>query len=257
MTRRFENKVGIVTGGGSGIGQEVARRFVAEGGLVVLNGRDEEKLKAAASEIGSDDQIAIVAADVADVATGARLTEVATERFGGCDVLFNNAGVFAPKPFVELTEADYDRFLDIILKGKFFVAQAAAKEMIKRGGGAIVQTGSMWAIQAIGATPSSAYSAANAGVHQLVRNLAIELAGDKIRVNAVAPAVVETPVYNTFMSDEEVAATLPTFDAFHPLGRNGQPADIAEAILFLASESAGWITGQVLSVDGGVTAGRQ
>lgn len=254
---RFRNKVGIVTGGGSGIGQEVARRFVAEGGRIVLNGRDEEKLKAAASEIGSNDQIAIVAADVADVATGPRLTEVATDRFGGCDVLFNNAGVFAPKPFVELTEADYDKFLDIILKGKFFVAQAVAKEMIKRGGGAIVQTGSLWAIQAIGATPSSAYSAANAGVHQLVKNLAIELAGAKIRVNAVAPAVVETPVYNTFMSDEEVAATLPTFDAFHPLGRNGQPADVAEAILFLASEQAEWITGQVLSVDGGVTAGHK
>jgi NAD(P)-dependent dehydrogenase (short-subunit alcohol dehydrogenase family) len=128
---------------------------------------------------------------------------------------------------------------------------------MKARGGAIVQTGSMWAIQAIGATPSAAYSAANAGVHAMVRNLAIELAQYKIRINAVAPAVVETPVYNTFMTDEQVRETLPTFDAFHPLGRNGQPRDVAEAILFLASDQASWITGTVLPVDGGVTAGRQ
>ena len=129
--------------------------------------------------------------------------------------------------------------------------------MRERGGGAIVQAGSLWAIQTVGATPSTAYSAANAGVHALVRNLALELAPENIRVNAVAPAVVETPVYGTFMSPEQVAETLPTFNAFHPLGRNGQPKDVAEALLFLASDKASWIIGQVLSVDGGVTAGRQ
>ena len=198
----------------------------------------------------------ISAGDIANPATSAALVDTAVSKFGGLDVLVNNAGVFNPKPFLELTEADYDWYLDTILKGKFFSAQAAAKVM-KAKGGAIVQTGSMWAIQAIGATPSAAYSAANAGVHALVRNLAIELAQYKIRINAVAPAVVETPVYNTFMTDEQVKETLPTFDAFHPLGRNGQPRDVAEAILFLASDQASWITGTVLPVDGGVTAGRQ
>jgi len=198
----------------------------------------------------------ISAGDIANPATSAALVDTAVSKFGGLDVLVNNAGVFNPKPFLELTEADYDWYLDTILKGKFFSAQAAAKVM-KAKGGAIVQTGSMWAIQAIGATPSAAYSAANAGVHALVRNLAIELAQYKIRINAVAPAVVETPVYNTFMTDEQVKETLPTFDAFHPLGRNGQPRDVAEAILFLASDQASWITGTVLPVDGGVTAGSQ
>lgn len=254
---RFENKVVAITGGGSGIGREVAARFVAEGAKVVINGRNAGKLEAAAREIDpSGQKIAVSAGDIADPATGAALVDTAISRFGKLDILVNNAGVFNPKPFIELTEADYDWYLDTILKGKFFTAQAAAKAM-KDKGGVIVQTGSMWAIQAIGATPSAAYSAANAGVHAMVRNLAIELAPYDIRINAVAPAVVETPVYNTFLSDAQVKEVLPTFDAFHPLGRNGQPRDVAEAILFLASDQASWITGTVLPVDGGVTAGRQ
>jgi NAD(P)-dependent dehydrogenase (short-subunit alcohol dehydrogenase family) len=253
---RFTDKVAAVTGGGSGIGKEVARRFVAEGGSVLINGRDEAKLRAAAAEIDpSGRRVAVHAGDIADPRTGLDLVEAAIGRFGQLDVLFNNAGVFRPKPFLELDEQEFDWFLDTILKGKFFAAQAAAQAMVGRGG-AIVHTGSMWALQAVGATPSAAYSAANAGVHALVRNLAIELAPHGIRINAVAPGVVETPVYGTFLSEQQVKEVLPGFNAFHPLGRNGQPADVAEAILFLASEQASWITGTVLPVDGGVMAGR-
>lgn len=254
---RFDGKVAAVTGGGSGIGEEVARRLVCEGASVVINGRDRGKLAAAAGRIDpSGNRIAILQGDIAQPRTGTALVAEAERRFGGLDILINNAGVFRPKPFLDLSEDDYDHFLDIILKGKFFTAQAAARAMQRRGGGSIVQTGSMWAIQAVGATPSSAYSAANAGVHAMVRNLAIELAPERIRINAVAPAVVETPVYETFMTAEEASRALDGFNAFHPLGRNGTPGDVAEAILFLASDHASWITGTVLPVDGGVTAGR-
>ena len=175
----FKGKVAIVTGGSSGIGKETAKRLVAHGASVVIGGRDEAKLQSAAKEIGgSSGQVSILAGDIAIPSTGAALVETAERQFGGLDILVSNAGVFKPKPFAEISEKDYDWFLDIILKGKFFVAQAAAKAMKKRGGGAIVHTGSMWALQAIGATPSSAYSAANAGVHALVHNLALELAAD-------------------------------------------------------------------------------
>lgn len=253
----FTGKVAIVTGGGSGIGAEVARRLAAAGARVVINGRDAEKLEAAARAIDpAGGRVLAVPGDIALPATAGLLVAAAEGRFGGVDILVNNAGIFRPKPFLELTEAEYDGFLDIILKGKFFMAQAAARAMQRRGGGAIVHTGSMWALQAVAATPSSAYSAANAGVHALVRNLALELAPLNIRINAVAPAVVETPVYSTFLSPAEVAAVLPGFNAFHPLGRNGQPGDVAAAILFLASDQASWITGTVLPVDGGVMAGR-
>ncbi|WP_197338041.1 SDR family NAD(P)-dependent oxidoreductase [Ralstonia solanacearum] len=254
----FSSKVAIVTGGGSGIGKAVAARLVKAGGSVVIGGRDEAKLKQAAADIDpTGTRVRHYASDIARPATATGLVNLATEAFGGVDILINNAGVFRPKAFLDVDESEYDWFLDTILKGKFFMAQAAARAMKQRGGGAIVQTGSLWALQAIGATPSAAYSAANAGVHALTRNLAIELAPSNIRINTVAPGVVETPVYNTFMTDAQVKATLPTFNAFHPLGRNGQPADVAEAILFLASPNASWITGTVLPVDGGVMAGRQ
>ena len=256
-TMRFENKVAIITGGGSGIGAEIAKQFVAEGGKVVINGRTQSKLDATAKLIDpSGKSIATFAGNIGKVATSQGLVETAESKFGGVDILFNNAGIFGPKPFLDATEEEYDNFVDTILKGKFFAAQAAAKAMKKRGGGAIVQTGSIWGLQAMGVTPSAAYSAANGGVHQLTKNLALELADDNIRVNSVALGAVVTPVYSTFMSDAEIEAALPTFHAIHPLGRMGMPADVVSAILFFASQDAGWITGTVLPVDGGIMAGR-
>jgi NAD(P)-dependent dehydrogenase (short-subunit alcohol dehydrogenase family) len=253
----FENKIVVVTGGATGIGRETAHAFLERGANVVLNGRREMKLQEAITELDpSGKHVAYLAGDIGDPETARQLIRTAVQRFGGVDILVNNAGIFKPTPFLEHTEEDYNAYVNIILGGTFHASQAAIPEMQKRGAGAIVNTGSMWASQAIGATPSSAYSAAKAGVHALTRNLAIEFATDHIRVNAVAPAVVETPVYNTFMSKDEVREVLPTFNNFHPLGRNGQPQDIASAIVFLASSQADWITGVVLPVDGGVMAGQ-
>lgn len=254
---RFKDKVAIVTGGATGIGRAVAEALVKEGARVVLNGRRADLLTETASAIDpAGSRVAVLSGDIGKPETARAVVELAEARFGGLDLLMNNAGIFAPKRFLDHDEADFDRFVGTILKGKFFMAQAAARAMIRRGGGAIVQTGSMWALQAVGATPSSAYSVANAGVHQMVRNLALELADNKIRINAVAPAVVETPVYDTFIPADQVKGVLAGFDAFHPLGRIGQPQDIVGAMLFLASEEAGWITGTILPVDGGVMAGR-
>lgn len=251
----MNNKVVVITGGGTGIGRSTAERFLAEGARVVINGRREDVLKETAAQLDpSGERIAWVAGDIRLKETADRLIHGAVERFGGVDVLVNNTGIFKPTPFLEHSEEDVNNYVDIIFKGTFFASQAAIPEMQKRGGGAIINTGSMWAIQAVSATPSSAYSGAMAGRHALTRNLAIEFAKDNIRVNAVAPAVVETPIYSTFMSEKEVEEVLPTFNEFHPLGRNGKPADVSEAILFLAK--ATWITGVVLPVDGGVTAGK-
>lgn len=252
----FENKVVVITGGGTGIGRETARAFLERGANVVLNGRREMKLQEAITELDATGRhVAYLAGNIGKPETARQLIRTAVQRFGGVDILVNNAGIFKPMPFLDHTEEDYNNYVSIILGGTFHASQAAIPEMQKRGGGAIVNTGSMWASQAIGATPSSAYSAAKAGVHALTRNLAIEFASDHIRVNTVAPAVVETPVYNTFLNEDEVKDVLTGFNDFHPLGRNGQPRDVTAAILFLAGSHADWITGVVLPVDGGVAAG--
>ncbi len=253
----FKGMVVVITGGGGGIGKAAAARFLDEGASVVLSSRRLEVLEAARRELEADDRIALVAADVSSPEAAAELIGTAVDRFGGVDVLVNSTGIFRVTPFLEQTEEQFEEALDSILRPTFYTSQAAARAMVGNGGGgAIVNVGSMWALDAIAATPTSAYSAAQAGRHALTKNLAIELAGANIRVNTVALAFVETPAYERFMTAEQARDVLESVNAFHPLGRHGYPADVVEAILFLASDRADWITGTTLPIDGGVLAGR-
>lgn len=244
----------LIIGGSSGMGLETARLLTAQGQHVTLVGRSAEKLAAAKAELG--DQVATSQLDLADAqATDAFAAELKTNP-RHITQLVNAAGIFAPKPFLEHNGKDYDAYM-ALNRAIFFLTQAVAENMKTHGGGSIVNIGSMWAKQAIKATPSSAYSMAKAGLHSLTQHLAMELGEHGIRVNAVSPAVVLTPVYGSFIDPEKIESTLTeAFGAFHPLGRIGRPADIAATVVHLLSEQAAWVTGVIWDVDGGVMAGR-
>jgi NAD(P)-dependent dehydrogenase (short-subunit alcohol dehydrogenase family) len=252
----FHDKTVLITGGGGGIGRAAAARFLAEGARVVLSSRRRSVLEAARSELDpSGARIELVDGDVSSPAGAGRLVHAALDRFGAVDVLVNSTGIFRPVPFLDQTEEHMEEALDSILRPTFYTSQAAARAMRERGG-AIVNVGSMWAVDAITATPTSAYSAAQAGRHALTKNLAIELAPLGIRVNTVALAFVETPAYERFMTADQARSVLDSVNGFHPLGRHGTPGDVVGAILFYAGERSAWITGTTMPVDGGVLAGR-
>jgi NAD(P)-dependent dehydrogenase (short-subunit alcohol dehydrogenase family) len=250
-------KTVLITGGGGGIGRAAAARFLEQGDAVVLSGTRREVLEAAQADLDpTGERTLIVAGSITTRDDAHELVAAAVERFGGVDVLVNSTGIFRPVPFLEQTEEHFEEALGSILRPTFWASQAVVPVMRERGGGAIVNVGSMWAIDAIATTPTSAYSAAQAGRHMLTKNLALELAADDIRVNTVALAFVETPAYQRFMTPDEAHEVLDAVNGFHPLGRHGQPDDVAGAIVFLASDEARWITGTTLPVDGGVLAGR-
>lgn len=248
----IKGKTVVITGGGSGLGADAAEAAHKAGANIVLNGRDASKLAGVASRIDpSSERISYLAGDIGDPLIAESLIRTAVDRFGGVDVLYNNAGIFGIKRFADVTRADLFEYFNL-MAGYFGASQYAATEMRKRGGGAIINVGSIWAMQGVGMTPATVPSMAKGGIHALTRALAIELAPDKIRVNAIAPAVVETPLLESLGNADQIAA----FNGFHPLGRNGQPRDITSAFQFLADEAlSGWITGVILPVDGGVMAG--
>ena len=245
----------IIVGGSSGMGLETAKRLLRRGLDPWILGRNREKLAAAQSQLGHAERVRVFEVDLYDESqVDSFIARVQSEQ-GHIKHLVNAAGVFLPTPFLKHTKADYNKYHDLN-RATFFITQAVVANMVKHGGGAIVNIGSMWAKQAIKATPSSAYSMAKAGLHSLTQHLAMELAEHGIRVNAVSPAVVVTPIYGAFIEPSKIEESLAGFNAFHPIGRVGRSADIASTIDFLLSDDASWVTGAVWDVDGGVMAGR-
>jgi len=250
----FTGRTALIIGGSSGMGKATAQLLADNGATVLIASKSQQSIDSAVKDLGKNNVTGLRVDLTNEPEVKAfidRLNDIKC-----IDHLVNASGFFAPKPFLDTTPAEYDAFLDIN-RGFYFITQAVAKKMKANGGGSIVNIGSWWATAAMKGTPTSAYSMAKAGLQALTQQAAMELAADKIRVNAIAPGVVETGVLDELAgSPEKAKEVYKSLSAIHPLGRNGRATEIAAAVAFLLSDEAAWITGAIWDIDGGMGAGR-
>ena len=253
----FSGKVAIVSGGARGIGRAATRKLAGEGASVVICSDREEQVEETVAALREEGlEVRGVRADVTSSADMKMLMDLASETYGGVDVLVNSAGVQRYGTVVETEEEVWDEVLDANLKGVYLASRYAIPEMRKRGGGAIVNLSS---VQAFASQKGvAAYTASKGGINALTRVMALDHAGENIRVNAVCPASVDTPMLrwsaDLFKGDKSVEETLEDWGRMHPLGRVARPEEVAEVIAFLASARASFITGGDYKVDGGMLA---
>lgn len=244
----MENKTVIVTGASTGIGKAIAKLFIEKGNNVVMNSSSDENLKAAFEEFGSPENAIMVVGDISKKQVGEEIVTKAIEKFGTVDVLVNNAGVFQPKPFLEVEDNDLSRFIDVNLKGTFFTSQAAVRQMLTQKGGSIINIGTVLVDHAIAGFPATAAVSSKGAIHAFTRQLAAEFGKDNIKVNTIAPGIIRSPLQGKIgVTDADSLAGL------HLLNRIGEPEEIAEAVYYLAA--ADFITGETINVAGGHTAG--
>ena len=252
---RLSSKSAVVTGAASGIGRETALRFAEEGAAVACADRDAAGADAVAAEIAARGGSAhAIAADITCAHDAARLVEDSLAAHATVEVLVNNAGVTILGGVAELTEADWQREIDINLSGAFRVSKAFWPHFAQAGGGVILSTASIAGV--IAAPQDAAYVASKAGLIMLTRCMALDGAGLGIRANCICPGFVDTPMFDGFLAEQpDPAGALAKAARRTPLGRIGTPRDIADGFVYLASDDAAWITGTALVIDGGLTAG--
>lgn len=250
---KLKGKVALITGGTEGMGFATAEIFLREGAKVAISGRSEAKGADASRRLGSEGEVLFIAGDVSVDADAQKMVDETVDRLGRIDILFNNAGVYLEKVAEATSEAEWDRVIDVNLKGTFLVSKHAIPHMKRQGGGVIINNSSDAGL--VGNRSCAAYCASKGGVTIMTKAMALDYAKDNIRVNCVNPGVIDTPMVAQEVAksaDRETYVRQMNID--HPIGRIGQPEEVAKVVLFLASDEASFITGAALSVDGGLTA---